>query len=127
MMLIMTKKQPQELVTKALFEKEIGTVKTQLGTLETKFGTLDKKVDTLDKKVDTLDKKVDTLDKKVDHVALTVVKNHEEFLEFKKTVATKDDIHIILNRIDSFTTRIETFDRKVIVHDERLNKVETQL
>ena len=95
----MIRKQPQEPVTKAVFKKE----------------------------VQTLNQKVQTLNQKIDNVARTLLKNHGEFQELKKAVATKDDINTVLNRIDSFTTRIETFDRKVIVQGERLTQVETKL
>ena len=95
----MIREQPQDPVTKAVFKKE----------------------------VQTLNQKVQTLNQKIDNVARTLLKNHGEFQELKKAVATKDDINTVLNRIDSFTTRIETFDRKVIVQGERLTQVETKL
>ena len=109
----MIRKQPQEPVTKAVFKKEVQT--------------LNQKVQTLNQKVQTLNQKVQTLNQKIDNVARTLLKNHGEFQELKKAVATKDDINTVLNRIDSFTTRIETFDRKVIVQGERLTQVETKL
>ena len=50
-----------------------------------------------------------------------------EVVEIKETMATKDDVRLILNRIDSFVQRSETIDRKWPVHGRRLDETEAKI
>jgi tetrahydromethanopterin S-methyltransferase subunit G len=78
----------------------------------------------LDHKIDS---SVDRLDKKIENVALGLVKTQADVQEIKKTMATKDDVNLILDRIDSFTKRVDVYDKKAIIQDYRLNQAESGL
>ncbi|OVE78076.1 hypothetical protein BVX98_01295 [bacterium F11] len=60
-------------------------------------------------------------------LALAIQKNSADIAEIKETMATKDDVRIILNRIDHFTKKVDVFDKKVLVHDYRLNELESKV
>ena len=66
------------------------------------------------------------LDHKIDNVALSLLKTQADVDEIKTKMATKDDIHLILNRIDHFGKKMNVFERKVLVHDYRLNQLEVK-
>ena len=67
------------------------------------------------------------LDVKTGKLALAISQNQADILDIKENMATKSDIGRVLNAIDSFTQKNETFDRKVIVHDARINDHEARL
>ena len=71
------------------------------------------------REIQALHKRMDSVDSSAGRMTHELLKTKEEVQDIKKSMSTKDDINTVLNRIDAFTTRIETFDRKVIVHDDR--------
>ena len=60
------------------------------------------------------------VDKKIDKVAAEVIKNQARLEELRETVATKADISRILDAIDAFAQKGETYDRKAITHGGQL-------
>ena len=74
-----------------------------------------------------LDQKINILDQKFNGLVLEVIKNREEIKEIKETMATKSDSNKILCILDAIKLYIETSDRKMIVHDHRLNEIEPTL
>ncbi len=70
----------------------------------------------LDDKVNKLDGKVNKLDDKVNKVALKIIHIEEDLNQVKETMLTKLDGQKIIDHIDAFAHRIETYDRKAIVH-----------
>ncbi len=66
-----------------------------------------------------------------ERVSLVLIKNQADIKEIKETIstklATKEDFNTILNHIDASMHRIETYDRKTIVHDARLNDHEARI
>ena len=56
-----------------------------------------------------------------------ILEHDEEFKKIRETVATKDDIQLILNRIDAFTQKSETTDRKMVFHDHRFKENDDKL
>src|SRR5258708_25300641 len=62
----------------------------------------------------------------ISKLALEVIKNRDELKEVKETMATKNDIGKILNTIDSFSQRVETYDRQTRLHDHRIKHHNTR-
>ena len=67
------------------------------------------------------------IDSSVKRISNELLKTKDEVQDIKRTMSTKDDVNTILNRLDSFTINIETFDRKVLVHDKRLADAEAKI
>lgn len=96
---------------------------------------MDSSVTRLDQKIDSiaegLNQKIDStavrLDYKIDNVALFLLKTQDDVDEIKRTMATKKDVLLILNRIDHFAKRMDVFGKKIIVHDYRLNQLEEKV
>ena len=60
-------------------------------------------------------------------LALEIIKNRTDLAEIKETMATKEDVNKILGVVDAFAQRIETYDRKTILHDARLSDHEARI
>ena len=60
-------------------------------------------------------------------LALAIDKNQSDITDIRLRMATKEDIGRVLNAIDDFAHKNETFDRKVTVHDTRLNDHEERI
>ncbi|MBI3012932.1 MAG: hypothetical protein HYY63_04830 [Elusimicrobia bacterium] len=60
-------------------------------------------------------------------LTLRIIRLEEELKSMREQMATKDDVRRILDAIDAFTHRVETYDRKAVVHDARLNQNELTL
>jgi len=60
-------------------------------------------------------------------LALAIAESQSDIRDIKERMATKDDIGRVLNAIDSFAHKDETYDRKDIVHDARINNHEERL
>jgi len=58
----------------------------------------------------------------VDRIARKLLEHDDEFKRIKETMATKDDIRLILDRIDAFTQKNETVERRMDFHDHRFNE-----
>ena len=58
-----------------------------------------------------------------------ITKTHSELMEeiVSTRMELKEDIGKVLGVIDAFTLRIETYDRKAIVHDARINDHEARI
>ena len=86
-----------------------------------------KETQSLRKDLKNLDQKVSTLDQKVNNIAREVGDTKDRIMRVEENMATKADIRKVLDFIDAFAQRIETYDRKAVVHDHRLNETETAL
>lgn len=62
-----------------------------------------------------------------DQLVRVVLKNTNDIEVIKETMATKADVNLILDRIDHFTHKVDVFDKKVLVHDHRLNELEPKV
>src|SRR3989344_1894665 len=75
------------------------------------------------KETQSLRQGINTLDQKVNTLALELVRTNVRLEKvdyaLETRVATKDDIGKVLDAIDQFSHRIETYDRKALVHDRR--------
>lgn len=70
------------------------------------------------------------LDTKTGKLALAIAQTHTDITDIKEgmnRMATKEDINKVINAIDGFAQKNETFDRKVIVHDTRINDHEVRI
>ncbi|MBI2119216.1 MAG: hypothetical protein HYT97_06280 [Elusimicrobia bacterium] len=89
---------------------------------------LDQKIDALDRKIDSvhdeLNQKIDSvhdkLNQKIEKVAIEVVHLKEEVKFIKETMLNKEDGQKIIEHIDEFARRVETYDGKTVVQDKRL-------
>ncbi len=59
-------------------------------------------------------------------LAGAIEKNRLDIKEIKETMLTKQDGQRIIAHIDALTHRIETYDRKALVYDHRLNDHESR-
>lgn len=57
-----------------------------------------------------------TLNKKIDSVAVELVKTQADIRRIKETMSTKDDVSRIMNAIDAFARKAETYGRKALSH-----------
>ncbi len=62
-------------------------------------------------------------------LALAIIKTQSDVVKESMIIkmTLKEEIGNVLNAIDSFTHRIETYDRKTLVHDARLNDHEARI
>ena len=67
------------------------------------------------------------LDQKTDRIAVRLVNVESELKEMRHDMATKEDIGNVLSAIDAFVQKNERFDRKVVLHDHRINEHEETL
>src|SRR3989344_3727943 len=150
-MMIMSKKPIDNPVTETVFNREIQALHKRMDSVDSSAGRMThellktkEEVQDIKKSMSTKDdintvlgrmthellktkEEVQDINTVIGRMTHELLKTKEEVQDIKKSMSTKDDINTVLNRIDAFTTRIETFDRKVIVHDDRLAKTETKL
>ena len=67
------------------------------------------------------------LDNKVDNLALGLLKTQQDVTEIKATMTTKDDTQKVIEHIDAWAQRFESYDRKALTQDHRLNDHETRI
>ena len=67
------------------------------------------------------------LDKKIDNIALRLLRTEEDVKEIKRTMSTKDDINMIMDRLDYFAKGFDDYRKKAIVQDYRFNLFEPKL
>ncbi len=72
-------------------------------------------------------KEAEITNAKIDRVALSLLDTQEKVKRIEETMATKSDVNLILDRIDYLTKRVVVFDRKVLVHDLRINELEPKV
>ena len=93
--------------------------------------TLHKNVAATNGRIDVMTGRIDVMNEKFDKLAVVVTKNTHDIAEIKETMATKmatkQDVSLILDRIDHFTKKVDVFDKKVLVHDYRLNQAEPKI
>ncbi|OGR81425.1 MAG: hypothetical protein A3I11_07390 [Elusimicrobia bacterium RIFCSPLOWO2_02_FULL_39_32] len=65
--------------------------------------------------MDGLEIKMDGLDKKINNLALQVFNIDSRLMRVEETMATKEDINRIINLIDAFTYKLETYDRSAVI------------
>src|SRR3989344_391479 len=75
----------------------------------------DKRSSDLEKRMDGLEIKMDGLDKKINNLALQVFNIDSRLMRVEETMATKEDINRIINLIDAFTYKLETYDRSAVI------------
>lgn len=63
----------------------------------------------------------------VNKVAAEVVKTQAELREVRQTMATKDDVGRILNAIDAFAQKGQTYDQKALSHGAIITDHEDRL
>ena len=106
-------------VTRTEFFKETQAIRNEIGTQGNRMNTLEDKVT-------KLDDKVTKLDDKVNKIALEVVDTKSRVQRIEETMMTKEDGQKIIEHIDAWAQRFEVYDRKALVHDKRLENLETQ-
>ena len=79
------------------------------------------------KETQSLRQGINTLDRKVNNIALAVTSIDERLGKVEETMMTKQDGQTIIDHVDAVMHRIETYDRKAVVHDERFNAGEAVL
>lgn len=67
------------------------------------------------------------LNKKIDGVALHVINLEGRIERIENNMATKSDVNLILDRIDHLTKKVDVYDKKAVVHDYRLNEIESKI
>lgn len=95
---------------------------------ESQYKKLNQKIDSvhaeLNQKIDhhykELSARIDSLDQKVGKLAVEVINLKEEVVIIKETMMTKQDVQKIIEHIDGFARRVETYDGKTLVQDRRL-------
>ena len=107
---------------------------TGINSLEQRVGSLDRRVGSLEVAVGSLGKTVGSLGQTVGSLDGNYKGLTKEFIDFKvrlqyveENMMHKDAEKRILDRIDAFAHRVETYDRKAWVHDERFKQIETRL
>src|SRR3989344_4418777 len=140
-MMIMSKKPIDNPVTETVFNREIQALHKRMDSVDSSAGRMTHELLKTKEEVQDINtvlgrmthellktkEEVQDINTVIGRMTHELLKTKEEVQDIKKSMSTKDDINTVLNRIDAFTTRIETFDRKVIVHDDRLAKTETKL
>ena len=119
-------------VTKSEFKKGIKQLDRKIDHLGDTTKRLDEKIEAstkrLDEKIDISTKK---LDDKINKVALGLAATQADVREIKHTMATsmatKSDVDRIMNAIDAFARKAETYDRKALSHGEILQNHETKI
>lgn len=88
-----------------------------------------------------LDERVDTLEFQMNNVIDTIVELKEDVTDIKENMATKDDINMIMNKLDRFLKKSEDktlelaaqhqnykrLDAKVEKHDYQIQRINTHL
>ena len=113
-------------------DQKIDSTKTELTASMRKLDQkIDSSVERLDQKIDS---SVERLDQKIDssvhRLAKMIVNNQMEIREINHSMAglaTKDDINRIMNVLDSFTGKVQNYDRATVLHGHVLVEVETGL
>ena len=67
------------------------------------------------------------LNKKIDGIAIELVKTQANLRQIKETMSTKSDTDRIMNAIDAFAKKAETYDRKALSHGDQLQGHEAKL
>lgn len=67
------------------------------------------------------------LNAKIDKVVVEVIKTQAEVRDLRRTMATKDDVSIILAAIDSFAGKAKSYDQKSVSHGAILTDHEDKL
>ncbi len=106
-----------ELVTRVEFTNATQSLRDDIRNLDGKF----------DRRIDVLDRRTISQGDLLSKLAVKSILFEERFDRIEKTMMTKEDGQKIIDHIDAFAHRIETYDRKALVHDERLNNHETRL
>ncbi len=127
------KLQPKpDYVTKSEFKKEVRGLHQKIDNSVKKLDTkIDDSVKRLEAKIDDsvnrLDDKIDSsvkrLDEKINNVAISLIKTQKDVQEMKEKMATKDDVNLILDRIDTFSKKVDVYDKRVVFHDYRFNEL----
>ena len=113
----MENKKSNHPVTRSEFLKEAHCIRKEVK----------EKTQALQKEIERVDNKVDTLDTKVNKIAVELLQTSTRLQRVEENMATKEDVNKILNAIDNFTLKTETYDRKAIVHDHRIKEAESEL
>jgi len=83
-----------------------------------------KEINGLHQKVDS---SVDRLGQKIDRIALELIKTQEDLREVKETMSTKEDVNLILNRIDGLSKQMSVFDQEERVQSFQLQDVRAKV
>ena len=75
----------------------------------------------------TLDDKVNKLDDAVHKIASGLLTTQGSLRQVQETMLTKEDGQKIIEHIDAWSRRFETYDGKALVQDHRLNDHETRI
>ena len=67
------------------------------------------------------------LDNQVNNLALGLLKTQQDVTEIKDTMTTKEDTHKVIEHIDAWAHRFESYDRKALTQDHRLNDHEIRM
>ena len=114
-------------VTKAELQTELEPFRLDIATLKTDVAEL--KTDVAELKTD-----VKRLESAVKSNTLDIIHIKADIVEIKETMATKNDVSLILNAIDTFAAEAEAYRRKdldrghiLMVHDDKLSSHETRI
>jgi uncharacterized protein YoxC len=123
----MKEKSNEKYVTEPVFVKATNGLKEKTDKLTEKTDELTEKTDELTGKTDALMEKMDALNEKIERVSLALVDTQARVRNIEETMATKNDVSMILNRIDHYAVEMWDFSRKMYVHDHRFNEMEPTL
>src|SRR5208337_696854 len=85
------------------------------------IGRLDAKIDS---SVQTLDAKIDS---SVGRLAKEIVEVKTELRELKGVVATKNDIKSLIDAVESFSGKAQSYDAARVLHGRALTDVQVQM
>lgn len=70
---------------------------------------------------------MDGLENKINNLTLKVINIDSRLMRVEETIATKDDINRIINLIDAFTHKLETYDRSAVIRDYLRKEAEAKI
>ncbi len=92
--------------------------------LDQKFTRIDERFERIDERFGSIDKKFSNIDKKFDNVdkRLIVIESRLENLEENK--ADKSDINNLLNAIDAYAKKADTFFQEMVMLAHKVDRLE---
>ena len=83
-----------------------------------------KRFDEIDKRFDVVDKRFDNQDLKFANLQGQIFDIKDEIKEVKETMATKDDISLIISKIDNFVGKHEKQEQEMTFMGHKVNTLE---